>query len=64
MWEAFASKKDKKLLTEAEIKELSLPKSDFTTSWQGRIYISDAQNSMIANKISIKEKGEYAIKVR
>ena len=39
-------------------------KSDsFTTSWQGRLYIADVK-SMIAEKIDIKVKGEYAIKVR
>ncbi len=37
--------------------------SIFTTSWQGRIYVSDV-NSDIAQKIGIKVKGEYAIKVR
>ncbi|PIN74825.1 DNA-directed RNA polymerase subunit E'' [Candidatus Woesearchaeota archaeon CG10_big_fil_rev_8_21_14_0_10_36_11] len=35
-----------------------------TTSWQGRLYITDAERSMIAQKIGIKVKGEYAIKVR
>ena len=38
--------------------------NNFTTSWQGRIYVSDVANSMIAEKIGIKVKGEYAIKVR
>ncbi len=33
-------------------------------SWQGRINIIDANKSMIAKKIGITEKGEYAIKVR
>ena len=37
--------------------------TDFTNSWQGRLYINDAANSMIAEKIGIKVKGEYAIKV-
>jgi len=36
----------------------------FTTSWQGRIYVNDAERSMIAQKINIKVKGEYTIKVR
>ncbi len=36
----------------------------FTTSWQGRIFISDAKTSMIAEKVKINTKGEYAIKVR
>lgn len=37
---------------------------NFATSWQGRIYITDIQNSMIAEKLGVKLKGEYAIKVR
>lgn len=36
----------------------------FTTSWQGRLYVSDVANSLVAEKIGIKVKGEYAIKVR
>ena len=59
-----ASKKDKKILTDTEIRELNLSKSDFTTSWQGRIYVQDMQQSEIAQRIGIKEKGEYALKVR
>jgi DNA-directed RNA polymerase subunit E" len=38
--------------------------SSFSTSWQGRLLITDFENSMIAQKIGIKAKGEYAIKVR
>ncbi len=36
----------------------------FSTSWQGRLYIADANKSMIGEKLGIKVKGEYAIKVR
>jgi len=36
----------------------------FSTSWQGRLYVTDVSKSMIAEKIGIKVKGEYAIKVR
>jgi len=36
----------------------------FSTSWQGRIFIHDAQHSLIAEKVNLKTKGEYAIKVR
>ena len=35
-----------------------------SSSWQGRIFISDVNKSMIAEKVNIKIKGEYAIKVR
>ncbi len=38
--------------------------ADPTTTWQGRLYIHDAQRSQIAEKIGVKAKGEYAIKVR
>ena len=38
--------------------------NNFTNSWQGRFYVSDAENSMIGNKIGVEVKGEYAIKVR
>jgi RNA polymerase subunit RPABC4/transcription elongation factor Spt4 len=59
-----ASKRDKRLLSEADIKAQNLSKSDFTSSWQGRIYISDPEKSFIAKKVNIHEKGEYAIKVK
>jgi DNA-directed RNA polymerase subunit E" len=36
----------------------------FSTNWQGRIFIIDAEKSDIAKKIGIKVKGEYAIKVK
>ena len=38
--------------------------TDFTQTWQGRIYILDPNKSAIAEKIDMKTKGEYAIKVR
>jgi len=38
--------------------------TNFTTSWQGRLFIKDVEKSMIGQKIDIKVKGEYAIKVR
>lgn len=37
---------------------------NFSVSWQGRIYVNDASRSFIAEKVNIKNKGEYAIKVR
>jgi len=36
----------------------------FSTNWKGRINVIDANKSMIADKISIKQKGEYTLKVR
>jgi DNA-directed RNA polymerase subunit E" len=38
--------------------------NQFSNNWQGRLYIVDPSKSMIAQKIEIKAKGEYAIKVR
>ena len=38
--------------------------NQFSTSWQGRLYVIDTKKSLIAEKIGIKSKGEYAIKVR
>ena len=38
--------------------------NQFSTNWQGRLYVVDPVKSMIAQKIEIKTKGEYAIKVR
>ena len=38
--------------------------NQFSTNWQGRVNILDANKSIIAEKIEIKVKGEYVIKVR
>lgn len=38
--------------------------SSFTDNWKGRLYILDSDKSEVAQKIGIKQKGEYAIKVR
>ncbi len=38
--------------------------SNFTNTWQGRLYITDVAKSEIAQKLGVKVKGEYAIKVR
>ncbi len=38
--------------------------NQFSTNWQGRMYILDANKSTIAQKISLTSHGEYAIKVR
>ena len=37
--------------------------AQFSTNWKGRLYIIDQNKSMIAEKIGIKVKGDYAIKV-
>ncbi len=52
-----------KLFVDAE--ECPLCKSSqFSTNWQGRITIIDAEKSMVAKKIGINMNGEYAIKAR
>ena len=38
--------------------------NQFSTNWQGRLSVIDASKSVIAEKIGLKSKGEYAIKVR
>ncbi len=38
--------------------------NQFSTSWQGRLYILDSNKSIVAEKIGTTSKGEYAIKVR
>ena len=38
--------------------------NQFSTNWQGRLTILDANKSIIAKKVEITVKGEYAIKVR
>ena len=64
MAKKFAHKQDKRLLTEAAIKELGMQKGEFSESWQGRIFVKDAKNSHIAKEMGITRKGEYAIKIR
>ena len=38
--------------------------SDLTTSWKGRVIVFNVENSEIAKKMGVKEKGEYAIKIK
>jgi len=35
-----------------------------TDNWKGRIAIIDSNKSEIAKRVGIKNKGEYAIKIR
>jgi len=64
MVKKLANKLTKKLMTDQEIRKESLNKSSFTDNWQGRIFISKPEQSFIAAQMGIKEKGEYAIKVK
>lgn len=38
--------------------------ANFSTNWQGRIFVADAARSDIAQKIGLTIKGEYVIKCR
>lgn len=64
MAKKLASKTTKLLLDESDIRKKELNKDDFSPTWQGRIFIIDPVKSEIAKKLDIKQKGEYAIKVR
>ena len=55
--------RDTKMLVEGNEDPITGSK-DLSTNWQGRIFILDAANSVIAEKMGYKVKGEYAIKVR
>lgn len=37
---------------------------NYTNSYQGKVYIIDANKSFIAQQINIKEKGKYAMKIK
>ena len=64
MAKKLASKTSRLLLDETEIRKKELNKDDFSSTWQGRIFVIDPEKSEIAKKLNIKERGEYAIKVR
>lgn len=38
--------------------------NSFSTNWQGRLAVFDADKSIIAKNVGITVKGEYAIKAR
>ena len=38
--------------------------TNFSTSWQGRLNVTNAEKSEIAKIVNIKQKGEYAVKCR
>lgn len=38
--------------------------NQFSESWKGRVFVSNSEKSEIAEKIGVKTKGEYAIKVK
>ncbi|MCA9477692.1 MAG: DNA-directed RNA polymerase subunit E'' [Nanoarchaeota archaeon] len=64
MAKLLANKNTKELLTDVEIKEKRLNIGEFIQTWKGRVVITDAKRSHIAQKMGIEKDGEYAIKVR
>lgn len=64
MVKKLANKTTKLLMDESEVKKQQLPKADFSSNWQGRIYVAKPEKSFIAQQMGLKEKGEYAIKVK
>jgi RNA polymerase subunit RPABC4/transcription elongation factor Spt4 len=64
MAKQLAHKKTKRLMTQQEINEKKANIGEFSTNWQGRIYIVNPEESQIAEHIGVEEEGEYAIKVR
>ena len=38
--------------------------NQFSINWQGKLSVIDVSKSIIAEKIGLKAKGDYAIKVR
>lgn len=36
----------------------------FTDKWKGRVYIVDAEKSLVAKKLGITVKGEYAVRIK
>ena len=38
--------------------------NQFSESWKGRIFVNNSEKSEVAQKVEIKAKGEYAIKVK
>jgi len=52
-----------KIFVEGEVCPIC-KRNSFSTNWQGRLFILDADKSAIAKKINVDVKGEYAIKVK
>jgi len=52
------------IIRNPQVSKVDMMGHQFSTNWQGRLNILDADKSMIANKIDIAVKGEYAIKAR
>jgi RNA polymerase subunit RPABC4/transcription elongation factor Spt4 len=64
MAKELAHKKTKELMTEKEIFEKKLDRTEFTDSWKGRIIVLNPEKSEIAKNIKITKAGEFAVKTR
>ncbi|MFT4250315.1 MAG: DNA-directed RNA polymerase subunit E'' [Candidatus Woesearchaeota archaeon] len=64
MAKQLAHKKTKLLLTQQEINEKKANIGEFSSNWQGRVYILNADKSRVAEHVGVEDEGEYAIKVR
>jgi len=60
MGKKVAHKVTKKLVDSSKVSNTS----EYSSNWNGRLYITNPEKSVIAQKVGITEKGEYAIKVR
>lgn len=40
------------------------PGASLGDGWKGRIYVADPERSFVAEKVGLKVKGEYALKVQ
>lgn len=38
--------------------------TNFSTNWQGRLNVTNAEKSAIGKKVGVKQKGEYSVKCR
>jgi len=63
LWQLYNENEDIKLFVDGSVCPLCKG-SNFSESWKGRLFITDPTKSIIAKKLGITAKGEYAIKVR
>lgn len=57
--------KESKLIVDASVQECPISGStNFTTIFQGRVSVIDANKSQIAKRMGFNHRGDYAIKVR
>ena len=64
MVKKLASKITNELIEESHVREQKLNSDEFSDSWKGRIFVFNPEKSDIAQKLKLKDKGEFAIKSR